>query len=190
MYTDILVPVCSDRKFGVKSRLSGALNITVNLMKQNLQNAKLLLPCLQVLRIYSTNCKSFFTCNVTLPSLVKKHKLIKYRHCWQFRYTPCLLPDFLGICVHFCEAVNAISLGKNGVVELMFKIVAPYSKKNTSLHKWVFVSVYESMLILIELLTFACYISLTYSTEVFLYLSQMFVWQTMWPICIVSESLE
>uniref|UniRef100_A0A7N6A6U9 Cytosolic carboxypeptidase 1 n=1 Tax=Anabas testudineus TaxID=64144 RepID=A0A7N6A6U9_ANATE len=76
-----------DRKFGVKSRLSGALNITVNLMKQNLQNAKLLLPCLQVLRVYSTN------------------------------------------------SVNAISLGKNGVVELMFKIVAPYSKKNISLHK-------------------------------------------------------
>ncbi|XP_037536287.1 cytosolic carboxypeptidase 1 [Nematolebias whitei] len=76
-----------DRKFGVKARLSGALNITVNLMKQNLLNAKLLLPCLQVLRVYSTN------------------------------------------------SVNAISLGKNGVVELMFKIVAPYSKKNTTLLK-------------------------------------------------------
>uniref|UniRef100_A0A665VG10 tubulin-glutamate carboxypeptidase n=1 Tax=Echeneis naucrates TaxID=173247 RepID=A0A665VG10_ECHNA len=63
-----------DRKFGVKARLSGALNVTVNLMKQNLQNTKLLLPCLQVLRVYSTN------------------------------------------------SVNAISLGKNGVVELMFKI--------------------------------------------------------------------
>uniref|UniRef100_A0A673C426 Cytosolic carboxypeptidase 1 n=1 Tax=Sphaeramia orbicularis TaxID=375764 RepID=A0A673C426_9TELE len=76
-----------DRKFGVKARLSGALNVTVNLVKQNLQNAKLLLPCLQVLRVYSTN------------------------------------------------SVNAISLGKNGVVELMFKIIAPYSKKNTSLLK-------------------------------------------------------
>uniref|UniRef100_A0AAQ6IIV4 Cytosolic carboxypeptidase 1 n=1 Tax=Anabas testudineus TaxID=64144 RepID=A0AAQ6IIV4_ANATE len=54
-----------DRKFGVKSRLSGALNITVNLMKQNLQNAKLLLPCLQVLRVYSTNCKSFYTSHRT-----------------------------------------------------------------------------------------------------------------------------
>ncbi|XP_059192421.1 cytosolic carboxypeptidase 1 isoform X2 [Centropristis striata] len=76
-----------DRKFGVKARLSGALNVTVNLMKQNLQNTKLLLPCLQVLRVYSTNL------------------------------------------------VNAISLGKNGVVELMFKIIGPYSKKNTSLLK-------------------------------------------------------
>ncbi|XP_041643135.1 cytosolic carboxypeptidase 1 isoform X2 [Cheilinus undulatus] len=76
-----------DRKFGVKARLSGALNVTVNLLKQNLQNTKLLLPCLQVLRVYSSN------------------------------------------------SVNAISLGKNGVVELMFKIVAPYSKKNTSLLK-------------------------------------------------------
>uniref|UniRef100_A0A669ESD2 Cytosolic carboxypeptidase 1 n=1 Tax=Oreochromis niloticus TaxID=8128 RepID=A0A669ESD2_ORENI len=76
-----------DRKFGVKARLSGALNITISLIKQNLQNAKLLLPCLQVLRVYSAN------------------------------------------------SVNAISLGKNGVVELMFKIIAPYSKKNTSLLK-------------------------------------------------------
>ncbi|XP_034396462.1 cytosolic carboxypeptidase 1 isoform X3 [Cyclopterus lumpus] len=76
-----------DRKFGVKARLSGALNATVNLTKQNLQNTKLLLPCLQVLRVYSTN------------------------------------------------SVNAISLGKNGVVELMFKIVVPFSKKNTSLLK-------------------------------------------------------
>lgn len=39
------------------------------------------------------------------------------------------------VCACLCKAVNAISLGKNGVVELMFKIVAPYSKKNTSLHK-------------------------------------------------------
>uniref|UniRef100_A0A3P8QDX9 tubulin-glutamate carboxypeptidase n=1 Tax=Astatotilapia calliptera TaxID=8154 RepID=A0A3P8QDX9_ASTCA len=33
-----------DRKFGVKARLSGALNVTISLIKQNLQNAKLLLP--------------------------------------------------------------------------------------------------------------------------------------------------
>uniref|UniRef100_A0A1A8LCT8 Cytosolic carboxypeptidase 1 n=1 Tax=Nothobranchius pienaari TaxID=704102 RepID=A0A1A8LCT8_9TELE len=76
-----------DRKFGMKARLSGALNVTINLMKRNLLNTKLLLPCLQVLRVYSTS------------------------------------------------SVNAISLGKNGVVELMFKVIAPYSKKNTSLLK-------------------------------------------------------
>uniref|UniRef100_A0A674AF58 Cytosolic carboxypeptidase 1 n=1 Tax=Salmo trutta TaxID=8032 RepID=A0A674AF58_SALTR len=76
-----------DRKFGVKARLNGALNVTVNLLKQNLQNHKLLLPCLLVLRVYSSN------------------------------------------------TVNAVSLGKNGVVELMFKIIGPYSKKNTSLLK-------------------------------------------------------
>lgn len=76
-----------DRKFGVKARLSGAMNVTVNLVKHNLHNPKLLLPCLQVLRVYST------------------------------------------------YSVNAISMGKNGVVELMFKILSPYSKKNTSLLK-------------------------------------------------------
>uniref|UniRef100_A0A674N0P8 Cytosolic carboxypeptidase 1 n=1 Tax=Takifugu rubripes TaxID=31033 RepID=A0A674N0P8_TAKRU len=76
-----------DRKFGVKARLSGALNVTANLIKQNPHNSKLLLPCLQVLRVYSTN------------------------------------------------SVNAISLGKNGAVELIFKITGPYSTKNTSLLK-------------------------------------------------------
>lgn len=46
-----------DKKFGVKARVNGALNITLNLVKQNLQNQRLILPCLQVLRVYSTNCK-------------------------------------------------------------------------------------------------------------------------------------
>ncbi|KAF7659266.1 hypothetical protein LDENG_00001000 [Lucifuga dentata] len=76
-----------DRKFGVKARLSGALNVTVNLLKQNLQNAKLLLPCLQVLRVCFTN------------------------------------------------SVNAVSLGKKGVVELLFNTIVPYSNKNTNLLK-------------------------------------------------------
>ncbi|KAI7797871.1 cytosolic carboxypeptidase 1 [Triplophysa rosa] len=44
-----------DRKFGVKARLNGALNVTVNLVKRNLQNCKMLLPCLQVLRVYAGN---------------------------------------------------------------------------------------------------------------------------------------
>lgn len=39
------------------------------------------------------------------------------------------------IPVRLSEVVNAISLGKIGVVELIFKITAPYSKKNTSLLK-------------------------------------------------------
>lgn len=41
----------------MKSRLSGAMNVTINIIKQNTQNTKLLLPCLQVLRVYSSNCK-------------------------------------------------------------------------------------------------------------------------------------
>lgn len=76
-----------DRKFGVKARLNGALNVTVNLVKRNLQNSKLLLPCLQVLRVYAGNL------------------------------------------------VNAVSLGKSGTLELMFEIIGPYSKKNTTLLK-------------------------------------------------------
>ncbi|XP_069481957.1 cytosolic carboxypeptidase 1 isoform X2 [Ambystoma mexicanum] len=76
-----------DKKFAIKSRINGVLNITLNLVKQNLQNHRLLHPCLQVLRAYSTS------------------------------------------------SVNAVSLGKNGVIELMFKIIGPFSKKNSSLMK-------------------------------------------------------
>ncbi|XP_078070577.1 cytosolic carboxypeptidase 1 isoform X2 [Mustelus asterias] len=76
-----------DKKFGVKARINGALGITLSLVKQNLQNSKLILPCLQLLRVYSSN------------------------------------------------SVNAVSLGKNGVVELIFKIIGPFNKKNTSLIK-------------------------------------------------------
>ncbi|NXH90354.1 CBPC1 carboxypeptidase, partial [Edolisoma coerulescens] len=76
-----------DKKIGMKARINGALNISLNLVKQNLHNIRLVLPCLQVLRVYSTN------------------------------------------------SVNAVSLGKNGVVELLFKIIGPFSKKNTSLMK-------------------------------------------------------
>ncbi|ERE78080.1 cytosolic carboxypeptidase 1 [Cricetulus griseus] len=74
-----------DKKFGVKARVNGALNVTLNLIKQNFQNYRLVLPCLQLLRVYSTN------------------------------------------------SVNAVFLGKNGVVELMFKIIGPFSKKNSGL---------------------------------------------------------
>uniref|UniRef100_A0A3Q2XVG2 Cytosolic carboxypeptidase 1 n=1 Tax=Hippocampus comes TaxID=109280 RepID=A0A3Q2XVG2_HIPCM len=73
-----------DRKLGVKARLTGALHVTINLIKKNLQNVKLVLPCLQVLRVYSANL------------------------------------------------VNAIALGKSGAIDMMFKIVAPYSKKNAT----------------------------------------------------------
>lgn len=76
-----------DKKFGVKARVNGALNITLNLVKQHFQNYRLVLPCLQLLRVYSTN------------------------------------------------SVNSVSLGKNGVVELMFKIIGPFSKKNSGLMK-------------------------------------------------------
>ncbi|KFO76721.1 Cytosolic carboxypeptidase 1, partial [Cuculus canorus] len=76
-----------DKKIGMKARINGVLNISLNLVKQNLQNHKLILPCLQVLRVYSTN------------------------------------------------SVNAVSLGKNGVVELLFKIIGPFTKRNTSLMK-------------------------------------------------------
>ncbi|KAF6122935.1 ATP/GTP binding protein 1 [Phyllostomus discolor] len=76
-----------DKKFGVKARINGVLNITLNLVKQNLQNHRLVLPCLQLLRVYSAN------------------------------------------------SVNSVFLGKNGVVELMFKIIGPFSKKNSGLMK-------------------------------------------------------
>uniref|UniRef100_A0A673HCE7 Cytosolic carboxypeptidase 1 n=1 Tax=Sinocyclocheilus rhinocerous TaxID=307959 RepID=A0A673HCE7_9TELE len=58
-----------DRKFGVKARLNGALNVTLNLVKHNLQNYKLLLPCLQVLRVYSSNCTGSRGPDLRIPGI-------------------------------------------------------------------------------------------------------------------------
>uniref|UniRef100_A0A8B9KS56 ATP/GTP binding protein 1 n=1 Tax=Astyanax mexicanus TaxID=7994 RepID=A0A8B9KS56_ASTMX len=65
-----------DRKFGIKARLNGALNVTVNLLKQNLQNYKLLLPCLQVLRVYSSNCEFKCLCCHECIHKFKLHPLL------------------------------------------------------------------------------------------------------------------
>ncbi|NWX32104.1 CBPC1 carboxypeptidase, partial [Notiomystis cincta] len=49
---------------------------------------------------------------------------------------PQTILNILNILIEIVSvAVNAVSLGKNGVVELMFKIIGPFSKKNTSLMK-------------------------------------------------------
>ncbi|XP_072038260.1 cytosolic carboxypeptidase 1-like [Amphiura filiformis] len=44
-----------DRKFGVKARLSGAIAITVGMLKVDDSNIKVSLPVLQVLRVYAIN---------------------------------------------------------------------------------------------------------------------------------------
>lgn len=106
----------------MKARLSGALNVTANLIKQNPHNSKLLLPCLQVLRVYSTNCKSFEK-HFTFVAAASHGRGRRIENALKI-CCPCVL-----------KAVNAISLGKNGAVELIFKITAPYSTKNTSLLK-------------------------------------------------------
>ena len=47
----------TDRKFGVKARLSQALQVTLNLVKNNTNNPKTLQPVLHVLKMYSNNGK-------------------------------------------------------------------------------------------------------------------------------------
>ena len=48
----------SDRKLCVKARLTGALQVTMNVVKNNTAFFKVLQPALQVLKLYSANCKS------------------------------------------------------------------------------------------------------------------------------------
>ena len=48
----------SDRKLCVKARLTGALQVTMNVIKNNTAFFKVLQPALQVLKLYSANCKS------------------------------------------------------------------------------------------------------------------------------------
>lgn len=47
-----------DRKLCVKARLTGALQVTMNMVKNNTAFFKVLQPALQVLKLYSANCKS------------------------------------------------------------------------------------------------------------------------------------
>ncbi|XP_071965777.1 cytosolic carboxypeptidase 1-like isoform X2 [Antedon mediterranea] len=44
-----------DRKFGVKARLSGALSITLGIVRTHTSSFSILLPCLLVLKVYTTN---------------------------------------------------------------------------------------------------------------------------------------
>lgn len=48
----------ADRKLCVKARLTGALQVTMNMVKNNTTFFKVLQPALQVLKLYSANCKS------------------------------------------------------------------------------------------------------------------------------------
>lgn len=48
----------SDRKLCIKARLTGALQVTMNVIKNNTAFFKVLQPALQVLKLYSANCKS------------------------------------------------------------------------------------------------------------------------------------
>lgn len=63
----------------MKARINGALNITLNLVKQNLQNHHLVLPCLQLLHVYSPNCE-YFRAAFSYLNVVKLHKIkvLKY----------------------------------------------------------------------------------------------------------------
>ena len=51
----------ADRKLCVKARLTGALQVTMNMVKNNTTFFKVLQPALQVLKLYSANCKSVKT---------------------------------------------------------------------------------------------------------------------------------
>lgn len=63
-----------DKKFGVKARVNGALNVTLNLVKQHFQNYRLVLPCLQLLRVYSTNCE--YLMMAVIFRVLKLHKIM------------------------------------------------------------------------------------------------------------------
>ena len=55
---DLFVP---DRKLCVKARLTGALQVTMNLVKNNTAFFKVLQPALQILKLYSANCEYLYS---------------------------------------------------------------------------------------------------------------------------------
>lgn len=65
----------SDRKLCVKARLTGALQVTMNVVKNNTAFFKVLQPALQVLKLYSANCKSIamFSLHSTFSKTVNEY---------------------------------------------------------------------------------------------------------------------
>lgn len=60
----------TDRKLCVKARLTGALQVTMNMVKNNTTFFKVLQPALQVLKLYSANCKSINTVGTLIKFLL------------------------------------------------------------------------------------------------------------------------
>ncbi|XP_030917700.1 cytosolic carboxypeptidase 1 [Geospiza fortis] len=79
-----------DKKIGVKARINGVLNISLNLVKHNLQNYRLVLPCLQVLRVYSTNLKN----KHKKPILAAEKKLLSSLSSRLERFVPFWAPQY------------------------------------------------------------------------------------------------
>ena len=64
----------SDRKFGVKARLSQALGVTLNLLKTYSNNVRLLVPIVHVLKLYASNSK--YSTTPLCPAVKDSHWLI------------------------------------------------------------------------------------------------------------------
>lgn len=59
---------------------------------------------------------------------------IYYSYTYMHRYRKALVNFVISV---FFVAVNAVSLGKSGALEIMFEIIGPFSKKSTTLLKYV-----------------------------------------------------
>ena len=76
----------SDKRFAVQARMTGALQVSLNVAKQNPQNFKVLHPVLQVLKIYANSrmYTSFFKL-ATIKSAVKALKFNGMLMCRSLR---------------------------------------------------------------------------------------------------------
>ncbi len=54
-YVLVCVSYISDRKFGIKARLNQALGVTLAVIKNYVNQPRVLLPVVQVLKVYSSN---------------------------------------------------------------------------------------------------------------------------------------
>lgn len=58
---EFITEIVPDRKLCIKARLTGALQVTMNLVKNNTAFFKVLQPALQILKLYSANCEYLYS---------------------------------------------------------------------------------------------------------------------------------
>ncbi|EDO34305.1 predicted protein [Nematostella vectensis] len=119
-----------DRKFCVKARISGALQVTMNMIRNNTTNFRILQTTLPVLKQYSANgnplisfilIEQYFANGLALSGIERRTNVFRVYNLQVLIY----------------QTVNCTILGKAGAVGVLFKIVSACGHKRVTCLKLV-----------------------------------------------------